>query len=759
VANWYDDKDRLEANGQYGALEKVMEREVLDIAHATTAKLVPLCVAYSKVKRYAKLFACLDHLEANVRAGDNLDVAGPTSMKSNIAPLPDVLRAEAYLELAQYDAAAAAAARSDKPFPEENSLSYYSEFFLRVRALTVLTLANFFRSDRKAAERYQSALENMSTGFVGGIVKRRVKNIALTKTYMASGRYDLALETIRSGSLGFNVGSALADLLIGASARGQSWFAYAEIPKLFMLNRCLLETGQVAEAKAGYDELLKMDQSRENGEILWIALYDRGRIAEKEGDRRGAIAFYRRGVDIIEQQRASINTEANKIGFVGDKQAVYGRLIAMLVDEGRTGEAFDYVERSKSRALVDMLAAKKDFAAQGANPEKIRQVLAQLDAADNAARVQDEAAKLGEGIGPRNLEVARREVQSAAPALSTLVTVGAVPSDELKVLVGAQEALVEYYYLGQDLYAFVLTRESLQVVKLDAKGLAEEVQAFRRMIEEPSSQDWQGPARALHRRLWRPLEGMVIARQVIVVPHGVLHYVPFVALQQTDGSLLLDRIGFRSLPSASVLKYLKPRMVNGEGRLLAFGNPDLGDPKLDLRFAEAEARLVAGMTANSRLLVRRDASKSNFKNVAALFSRLHFATHGRFRADDPLASGLYLAKEAQDDGVLTVSDLYSMSLDADLVTLSACETGLGRIANGDDVVGLTRGFLYAGTRSIVASLWSVDDEATAGLMKSFYENLATMSKDESLRDAQRRTRQTFPHPYYWAAFGLTGRAD
>ena len=159
------------------------------------------------------------------------------------------------------------------------------------------------------------------------------------------------------------------------------------------------------------------------------------------------------------------------------------------------------------------------------------------------------------------------------------------------------------------------------------------------------------------------------------------------------------------------------------------------------------------------MLVRKDASETNFKAAGAVFSRIHFATHGKFQAEDPLNSGLFLAKDASNDGLLTVGELYSMRLDADLITLSACETGLGKVANGDDVVGLTRGFLYAGSRSIVASLWSVDDKATAELMEAFYSNLAKMPKQQALREAQLRTRQDFPHPFFWAAFQLTGRAD
>jgi len=108
--------------------------------------------------------------------------------------------------------------------------------------------------------------------------------------------------------------------------------------------------------------------------------------------------------------------------------------------------------------------------------------------------------------------------------------------------------------------------------------------------------------------------------------------------------------------------------------------------------------------------------------------------------------------------MLTVDKLYSTKLDADLVTLSACETGLGKIANGDDIVGLSRGFLYAGSSSIVASLWKVDDLATSDLMTRFYSTMKTKDKREALRSAQLDTMSKYPHPFYWASFQLTGNA-
>ncbi len=180
---------------------------------------------------------------------------------------------------------------------------------------------------------------------------------------------------------------------------------------------------------------------------------------------------------------------------------------------------------------------------------------------------------------------------------------------------------------------------------------------------------------------------------------------------------------------------------------------------MDLPNAQTEAVKVAAMFPDSRALLRADASKSAVKELGSGFSMLHFATHGRFDAQKPLRSGLYLAKGSESDGVLTVSDLYSLRWDVDLVTLSACETGLGKVSNGDDVIGLTRGFLYAGARSIVASLWEVDDAATAQLMESFYRNLASHDKREALRLAQIETRKQFPQPWYWAAFNIVGSAE
>lgn len=748
----------LEMVGRYAELEKAAQGKLNTQGKPNTSVLAPLCLAYSKLKRYNKIFPCLDELEIQVLSGDTtIETDKFLISNSDASSFANMLRSEAFLEIGDYRRAINEAKTALGRVQDRMPAGVWPAKQYRLSILGILALAYALAGDKENAVIQLRLLEDFPVGFVGNAMQGPLKANAIARVYVALGEYQKALAYVKQDEGAWIRSTWFMGNLGWGFSGDDARETYLVLPKLLIRGKCLLETGNLGEAKASLDSALRNARIRDHGELYWITLFERGRIAEIDKNYNEAIEFYRRAIDVIELQRSSINTEANKIGFVGDKQQVYARLVAGLVELGRASEAFGYVERSKSRALVDILASKKDFAPIAADPEKVRLVLAQLDSEELASHAQDPTIKPGENAALRSLLIARQEIRSTAPELSTLVTVTAVPPDEIKALIGGVATLMEYYYHGNDMYVFVVNRERLQAFKLDATGLVEQVQRFRKAVENPGSNAWQAPAQALYERLWKPFEEQVATKSVTIVAHGVLHYLPFAALQRPDGGFLIDRYELRFLPSASVLKFLRPPVVMKEAQLLALGNPDVGDPKLDLQFAEDEARAVAGIFPDTRVLIRRDASETNFKKVGGFFSRIHFATHGKFQADSPLNSGLYLAKDADNDGVLTVGELYSMNLDADLVVLSACETGLGKITNGDDVVGLTRGFLYAGSRSIVASLWSIDDRATAELMKAFYKNLTGMSKQEALRQAQIRTRQIYPHPVFWAAFQLTGR--
>jgi CHAT domain-containing protein len=768
-----DDVDRAFASGRFGEMATLLEPMIGELQNGKSEQLVRLCFAYSKIKSYKKLDACLDEWAKKIRTGDQSGGkygswwAKPTWFVTSrmpsglmfgtkdwdITPYPHIMRAEAAIDQGDYHRAITEAELARSKLTSNQTQGNY----FQIDVLGLLAMAHALSGQNEKAMKFIDELSKMDVASFATSSAEIYLRTTLARSFFAVKSFKKALDVIsQDKTSGLR---AMASFFTNLKDEESLW-RWEEVPRDYMRFKCEMEIGRTQDAKAGFDRLLANPQIGDHSGLYWMLLFERGRIAEFEGDAGAAIRYFKSAVEAIEQLRSTINTEASKIGFVGDKQAVYARLIATLVEQGQAGEAFDYVERSKSRALVDMLASKKDFAAPESDPEKVKLVLAQLDAADLGARIQDASTKPdARPTGSRNLQVARDALQSAAPELSSLVTVTSVPSTKLSSLLGTDETLIEYYYNGDNLIAFVLSSTGLSVIKLNGSGLDSQVQALRTAIEQPGTEAWHTLSRALYEKLWKPLETSIQTKNVIIVAHGSLHYLPFSVLQAGDGGLLIDRVSLRFLPSASVLKFLHPLPAKKDSQLLVLGNPDLGDAKLDLKFAESEARLIAGMSKTSRLLVRLDASEANLKKTAGIFSRLHFATHGKFQADDPLRSGLYLAKDAKNDGVLTVGELYSMNLDADLVTLSACETGLGKVANGDDVVGLTRGFLYAGSRSIVASLWSVDDQATATLMKAFYENLSNQNKREALRLAQLKTRKTFPHPFYWAAFQLTGRAD
>jgi CHAT domain-containing protein len=568
---------------------------------------------------------------------------------------------------------------------------------------------------------------------------------------MTSRRQREALEGAANGSF---ISGAIMRMFAPADARLFT-FAVEDVSNALLYAQSLSRLGRIDQARAMLDTLLALPEIRAMGNLYWVTSYERGLIAFKDGQRDRGIRYLGESVAAIESVRSTISFEAAKIGFAGDKQTVYAALIGALAADGDWQRAFVYAERAKARALVDLLAERRDLGPPpAADDNQVRELFA------HAATVDSDIGQPADEQSVRGVKVvadARDNLAQAAPEAASLLSVQSVEVADIFARLSPDEGLIDYYLQGDDLFAFVLSDKHIKGLKLSAIGLDDAVRTFRAAIarRDPRTMDI---GRDLYDRLLRPLIPDLKDSKLTIAPHGVLHYLPFAALADHD-AYVLNKFSIRLIPSADTLVYLKGAAPPKVGRLLALGNPDLGSRSLDLPNAEVEASKVAEMFPNSRALLRSDASKSVVKQLGNGFSILHFATHGKFQADAPLNSGLYLAKGTEPSGVLTAGDLYSLRWDVDLVTLSACETGVGKIANGDDVIGLTRGFLYAGARSIVASLWEVDDAATAQLMENFYRYLGEHGKREALRLAQIETRKQYPEPWYWAAFNIEGRAD
>jgi len=718
----------LAAEANFTQIVKEFEPPQEKYAGLPFQDLIYLCSAYGELKNYSRLFPCLEAAQAKVNAGDFMTDAW------NHSATPSRLKTIALIELGQYEEAVRAAEISKK-IVVAKQLTRFEE----VKVLEVLGMAYALAGRTDKANATADELKGLYLGYPYMLVTDD-RNIALAKIYIILRKYNDAINAV---SYKFEDSSAFLKTI-----GGRDVFVNNKLSFEFMKNKSLLEVGRVPEARQGYDALLTYPYIQDRGEMHWIILYDRGRIAEREGNVKEAIGIYEKAVEVIEKQRSTINVEASKIGFVGDKQSVYHRLIAALFAEKQYVKAFEYVESSKSRALVDLLAGKKTFAVKTkGNAEQVKSILAMGQKSEEEILAQDGRV---DKTRSRSIAIkARQDLQRDAPELASLVTVASTPAAGIQSLLSRGETLVEYYYSGDDMYAFVLSPNGLQSVKLQTTGLAADVAAFRASLENPRSKNMQALANRLYSRLFNPLKSAVQGRDLIMVPHGLLHYIPMNALH--DGNqYLIDRYRIRLMPSAGAMQYLTEKKSGAPGGVLAFGNPDLRNPEHDLAFAQKEAVEVAKIWPGSKVYVRREATEEALYKNGANFKFIHFATHGQFSPEAPLQSALLLAPDAHSNGLLTVDKLYSLQLGASLVTLSACETGLSKVANGDDLVGLTRGFLYAGASSIVASLWKVDDLATAHLMIRFYRGMQKTDRLDALRGAQLETRKNIPIP-------ITGR--
>jgi CHAT domain-containing protein len=314
-----------------------------------------------------------------------------------------------------------------------------------------------------------------------------------------------------------------------------------------------------------------------------------------------------------------------------------------------------------------------------------------------------------------------------------------------------------YYVLPDEILCWRITpdRADLFRTPIGRKALRETVLDYRRVLQNLE------PAETLSQQLhtWLlsgPGPGLEGVKTVGIVPHDTLHHLSYAAL--FDGEdYLADRFPLFSVPSASVLRYtLERRAKEKNTRVLAVGNPDLENPAMDLPFAEREVGAIGWNFPDITVLTGKRATKGWVVRHISDFGIIHLASHGEFDPVNPLFSAIKLARDERDDGDLKAAEVFGLDIQAGLVVLSACQTGLGKVTRGDDVIGMNRAFLYAGTQAVLSSLWRVSDISTAILVKEFYREHRTHPTAQSLQNAMRHVKSRYPHPGYWGAFVLVG---
>jgi CHAT domain-containing protein len=492
------------------------------------------------------------------------------------------------------------------------------------------------------------------------------------------------------------------------------------------------------------------------GTLGWI-YRGLGRLPEAEQALRQAMAG-------IEDLRSLLQSEELRESYFEDKIWVYENLILCLLQRGKGPEAFDVSERARARAFLDLLGNRVTLS-RGRSESLI--------AEEQALRERINALKAMPEDSPalrRELELAREAYQAFLQRVrrldreqASLMTVEPLTLREVQALLPEGSVLLEYFVTGQGrTILWTVEREGVAVVTLPlGRGrVTERVQAFRDLIAARDRQaDMQRMARALFDEFVRPgLKGRT-PKELLIVPHDALHYLPFQALMPAPGRYLLQEVPLHYYSSASLMQFTRAKGQAGAPTLFALGNPDFQDPTLSLRYAEREARGIATLFPETALVTGKAATKATSREEMRHHSVLHFATHAEFDEADPLGSALLLASASGEESRLEVQEIFGLDLHASLVVLSACETALGKLTRGDELTGLTRAFIYAGTPSVITTLWQVNDRAAFELMQDFYRHLkAGADKAEALRQAQLAMLQRHPRPYYWAAYQLFGEA-
>lgn len=682
--------------------------------------------------------------------------------------------AEILLALNAFDDAAESAAAAQTSFAELG-MPYEAAQATFVHALAAIGRQQFeqARNDLNEARRVFAQNNNKPL-------------MALVDTYLA----ELAIHNNKPSEGAQFAASALR---VFAQQKLSTRLAYARL----LAARAAYEMGDLTKAARMSKTALESVEGLYSPVVAYQCHHLLGRI---ERDRkRGSLGLnsFRRSVEVIEKMRGGIAADEFKATFLRDKINAYEDAIAACLDEGSDEmvvEAFKLVESSKSRALADLLAryvrgavgGGVENATTGPKPETRQQLSKLIEDlnwySSQAGLAEDKGDQRSAEVADRYRHaVARcerqiaqlfRRIEIEAPEFAEIQRMQAATVSDLRETLEPGETVIEYFTTGDYLSAFIASRESFNVVrKIASKSEIERVLATLRFqiekfnygpdyVEGHFGQLRRGANETLHqfyKLVFAPLEAMLTTERLIVIPHGALHYVPFHAL--TDGShYLIERFEISYAPSASVFKLCRARRDSARNsdlkleisEMVALGLAEAGTPSIG-----EEMNALAAIFPDAVLLIGDEATRDNLLQAAPGGRFLHLASHGYFRRDNPMFSFLKLA-----DSHLHFYNLLDLKLNAEMVTLSACHTGVNKVFPGDELHGLVRGFLYAGAPSVVASLWAVSDRSTADFMREMYTHIrAGATKRTALRRAQLSIKDAYGHPYYWAPFVLMGNPE
>ena len=614
------------------------------------------------------------------------------------------------------------------------------------------------------------------------------------KVFAAQGRYAEALEYFQQALTAHEAGNQKHATIVG----------------LLDISGVYLTQGKYGEALPLLERSVSLARQTREQLDLWLSLTSRGYSQTGLNRPLEARQSFAEAVSIVERLRTQTagGVEERERYFEGGLRAHHG-LLSLLVNENQAREALVFAERTKARALLDILrqgrvSVRKAMTAEEQEQERrLKSELTQLNRRLARATESDErdSGSIGE-IEPRlekarlNYEAFQNSLYAAHPELK--VQRGEAPiisSEEMtSLLPWPASALLEYVVTDDKIYLFVVTKAEKAEADVRAYTLGvkrEELgrltEAFRRQLARRDL-GFRAAAAELYELLLKPAEEQLKGKtDLIISPDDTLWDLPFQALLTRPDRFLIQDAAIAYAPSLTVLREMTRRRRNqsgdgGSATLLALGNPMLGKEiinratpvprgdKLDpLPEAEQEVKALRRLygTSKSRVYIGAQAREELVKREAGHARILHFATHGTLNNASPMYSYLALAQGGvNEDGLLEAWELMQLDLKADLAVLSACETARGRFGAGEGMIGLSWAMFIAGVPATVVSQWKVESAGTRDLMVNFHRGLisqpapgrAKPTKSEALRQAALKLMKNpeTRHPFYWAGFVLVG---
>jgi CHAT domain-containing protein len=550
---------------------------------------------------------------------------------------------------------------------------------------------------------------------------------------------------------------------------------FAQLPNvtgmsLLLQGKKLFAKGDLSGARALWQKALDANASKDLT-APYLAAIGATHWSERREDE--AVRYFEQAVKAVGLAVEDVKVEELLAGYLGSNRRWFFEIaIDARIRQSRFADAFDHSERARARAFLLSIGNARLQPARGAAPELVNE--AEM-LRHNIAQWERSSAFTSDH-SPDDLRNARERYQavltrlkSSNPEYRSLTTVEPMRLQDLQSELPVDTTLVSYFVGHDVIHAWVVERNAFAYVPL--KATAEQLEkvvcwatrldggegATRSMTPERGECADEATAEDAESLLIAPLRNVIHNRRLILVPHGVLHYVPFAALRNGKRFLMEDYTIAYS-PSASALRFLRDNETPVNGMALVIGDPASGQGRLS--GAQREAVSIAN-TFRTSPKIGAEATESLLYRIDGKYDLVHIGAHAAYDAQHPAFSRIALAKDGDRDGNLDVAEILA---DVDftgvnLVVLSACGTARGARSGGDEIVGLTRAVLYAGAPGVISTLWDVDDEAAADLMESFYRRLvAGDPAADALRAAQRELMKRAPYadPRYWAAFQLSG---